>query len=332
MLAVIVLNWNGGRDLLDCLQSVYSSEDCGEEIVVYVPDNASTDGSLEAVQRDFPQARVIQNGGNLGFSGGNNPGWRQAVADGASWIFFLNNDAALAPDCLRRMLEVCRAHPEIGAACPKIYFGTAATHSGPDAKVWFEKGICEFDRPLGVTHVEATPAERESPWYETALCTGCCFLTRAETLTKTGGFDDDFFAYFEDVDLSLKIRAMGLVCAVIPSALSWHKVSQSTSKDASPSSLFYCARNLYYLAQRHAQRPEVWATFQRNYFRQVALLASFFVKDASPLAGATVLQGYQYARQGQKGVRPARRPGLALKAAAVFFQKVHQARNLVRRG
>lgn len=337
MLAVIVLNWNGGEDLLACLRSVYAQEGCGMPVVAYVPDNASTDGSLEAVGREFPAARVIQNGGNLGFSGGNNPGWRRAVAEGAEWVLFLNNDAALAPGCLRRMLEVCRAEPAIGAACPRIFFGTPESRPGgrprPDApqEVWFEKGYVELDQYCGVTHVPATPAELASPWYETPLCTGCCFLAPARVLEATGGFDEGFFAYFEDVDLSLKIRAMGLTCAVVPGALAWHKVGQSTSKEVSPGHMFYCARNLYYLAERHARRPDVWAAFRKIYFRQVVLLAIFYVNQTGKSAtGAAVLQGYQYALRGHKGIRPTRRPGPALKGLARAAQGLYAVRNRLR--
>ena len=337
MLGVIVLNWNGGQDLINCLKSVFASEDCGTEIVVYVPDNASTDGSIEAVQRDFPQTRVIQNGGNLGFSGGNNPGWRQAVAEGAEWIFFLNNDAALAPDCLRRMLDIYRANPQIGAASPKIYYGTPETHPdgkrSPDAEpeIWFEQGLIEFNSYYGIRHVDATPSERDSVWYESPLSTGCCFLTTSKLLEETGGFDEGFFAYFEDVDLSLKIRAKGLVCAVIPSAISWHKVGQSTSKAATPGYVFYCARTLYYLAERHARRPDVWAEFRKIYPRQNIGLAVHHANEGSNLMGATFLQGFQCAMRGQKGPRPKKHPSLALRSATEMLRRFYNARNHFRR-
>ena len=333
MLGVIVLNWNGGQDLLDCLRSVYAQEDCGTEIVVYVPDNASTDGSLEAVRRDFPQARTIQNGGNLGFSGGNNPGWRQAVADGAEWIFFLNNDAALAPDCLRRMLDVMRANPNIGAACPKIYFGTPATHPEgkptPDAEpqIWFEKGVCNFAAHRGVSHVDATPAERSSLWYESAWCNGCCFLTTGRLLEQVGGFDEGFFAYCEDVDLSLKIRGKGLGCATIPSAVAWHKVSQSTINEPTPAFVFYIARNMYRLGQRHAPRPKAWAAFRLIHLRQTVGLTSHYARIGNTLMGATLLQGYLHGQCGYGGIRPAQKPGLALMAAAKLIQGIYKVRN-----
>ena len=337
MLGVIVLNWNGGEGLVECLKSVYASEDCGAEIVVYVPDNASTDGSIDAVGREFPPARVIQNGGNLGFSGGNNPGWRQAVADGAEWVFFLNNDAVVAPDCLRRMLEVCRANPQIGAACPTIYYGTPQTHpdgkSSPDSRpeIWFEKGVCDFEVFCGVNHAKATPEERSSTWYETDWCTGCCFLTTAKLLETTGGFDEGFFAYCEDTDLSLKIRAEGRVCVMIPSAVSWHKVGQSTSKEPTPGYVFYIGRNTYYLAERHAPRPDVWAKFQRVYRRQIMTLTFGFLNSGKRLMGETILQGYHYAIRGHKGIRPSRKPGLALKSAARLIQGVYKVRNQLRR-
>lgn len=336
MLAVIVLNWNGGDDTIACLRSVYESDYDGD-LVVYVPDNASTDGSPERILREFPQARVIQNGGNLGFSGGNNPGWRRAVADGAEWVFFLNNDAAVAPDCLRRMVEVCRAYPEIGAASPKIYFGTPATHPagelahGAEPAIWFEKGSCRLNMVGGIGHIEATADERDMLWYESPLCTGCCFLTTAKLLEETGGFDENFFAYFEDVDLSLKLRSMGLKCAVVPGAYAWHKVSQSTRNEKSPSTWYYIFRNGHYIIQRHADPKSDLATYRRNGLFQTLRQIGTMVEYNSFPAGVSSLQGLVGAWQGQTGIRPARRPGLGLKAATHVIYRSYRLRNRLKR-
>jgi len=337
MLAVIVLNWNGGQDLIHCLRSVEAQEDCGIPIVVYVPDNASTDGSLEQVRREFPQTRIIQNGGNLGFSGGNNTAWRRAIAEGAEWVFFLNNDATLATDCLKRLLAVCRNNPRIGMASPKIYYGTPESHPdgrptpGAEPEVWFEKGICQFDFFGGIRHVEAMEQERLMECYESPLCTGCCLLIASHLLTETGGFDEEFFAYLEDVDLSLKIRAKGFLCAVVPGALAWHKVGQSTSHEAIPGYVYYCVRNLYYLAKRHAPPDNPGLGDLKNYFRIIFQLAAIHTGKGELMMAATMLQGFQAAKAGQTGMRPPERPGFRLKATAKAARRIYQVKNLLQR-
>ena len=180
----------------------------------------------------------------------------------------------------------------------KIYFGTSETHPdgkpSPDAEpeIWFEKSECDYDQVGWTILIAATPEERASPWYETYFCTGCCFLTTTKLLEETGGFDEGLFLYYEDVDLSLQIRARGYLCAVIPSATSWHKAQQSTRNDAIPSYAFYLPRNLYLLAERHLKRPEEWRAFQRRYPVQVWSWANQFINRFKTIkAGATVLAG-----------------------------------------
>ncbi len=328
MLAVIVLNWNGGEDLSTCLKSVYASEACGTEVVVYVPDNASTDGSYQTAQREFPQARPIQNGGNLGFSGGNNPGWRQAINDGAEWIFFLNNDAVVAPDCLKRMLAVCRDNPKIGAASPRIFRGTPKTNPHGES-VWFEKGICDFSLFCPIDHVAATEAERTSVWFETAICTGCGFLTTAKILEETGGFDEGFFAYYEDVDLSLKIQSKGLTCAVVPGAKAWHKVSQSTKHEVSPSEAFYCWRNLYHLGRRHV-KPEGQKLFVKQYLSRAWRQMVQDTRRGQTILAQTILQGCRAAITGHSGQRPPRRPGMVNRVIVKLLSALMTSREIVR--
>jgi GT2 family glycosyltransferase len=324
MLAVIVLNWNGGDDTLACLKSVYES-DYGGELVVYVPDNGSTDGSLDRVRGAYPQARVIENGGNLGFAGGNNPGWRAAVRDGARWVFFLNNDAAVAPDCLRRMVEVCEANPKIGAASPRIFYGAAPTPDEPgrglDRGVWFEKGLVVLDRVGAHNHISASPEELASEWYESDLATGCALLVRGETLERTGGFDETLFAYYEDVDLSLKIRELDLVCAIVPAAHAWHKVSRSTGGAMSPTSVFYIARNGHLVARRHAAKHQAWGAYRRRFPIEALRFVGNRVSDRNLEVGAAGLQGILCALTNQTGIRPSRKPGIGYHALAWVIHK-----------
>ena len=135
-MAVVVLNWNGGDDTLCCLRSVMASDLPG--LRVYLADNGSTDGSVARVRAALPPVRIVENGANLGYAGGNNRGWRAAAADGATRVLFLNNDAVLAPDTLRLLCQAMDADPGVGAASPRILRGRGSQDDG--GGVWFEKG------------------------------------------------------------------------------------------------------------------------------------------------------------------------------------------------
>jgi GT2 family glycosyltransferase len=312
VLAVVVLNWNGRDDTLACLASLRpAAEEAGRPVRVYVPDNGSTDGSVEAVRGAFPEACVIENGANLGFAGGNNRGWRAAAADGAGLVLFLNNDATVAPDVLRRLCGALERDPSVGAASPRIYKGVP-----PSGEVWFEKGEVTPDRFRIAAHV---PADSDGPTgrpYNTDFACGCAMLLRAATLEATGGFDEGFFAYYEDVDLSLKLRAKGLHCVVVPDAAAWHRVSGSTGGGFSPASMFYTFRNGRYLARRHAPDAATWARYRRGYARQCLSQARWLAKSVSRASAAAGLQGALCALAGQKGPRPAALPDAPFRWAA----------------
>src|SRR6185436_11716808 len=129
-IAIIVLNWNG-RDLtLDCLRSLAAVTTPHVRIIVV--DNASTDGSSDAVrQRYGSRVTLVENAQNLGFAAGNNAGIRRALDDGADYILLLNNDTVVAEDFVDRLLEPMVGTPAIGITAPKIYYAE------PEKQIWF---------------------------------------------------------------------------------------------------------------------------------------------------------------------------------------------------
>lgn len=303
--AVVVLNWNGGDLTLACVESVLASDLPG--VRVYVADNGSTDGSLERVRERFPDVRIVENGENLGYSGGNNRGWRAAVAEGAEQILFLNNDAVVAPDTLRLLSAALDRHPDVGAVSARIFRG-AGPEDG-EADIWYEKGRVTLDRFFVAAHVPASDDERSAPLYDSDCVCGCALLIRRETLLAVGGFDEGFFAYYEDVDLSLKIRMSGLRCAVVPAARVWHRVSASTGGDYSPTNAFYSARNNRYLAERHADRA-TWRCFRRHFLRGWLYLMARYLRY-NPKGALAALHGGLCGLLGQRGARPALLPQFA---------------------
>ena len=109
------------RDVLpECLRSLSRSD--YPNVEVCVTDNASTDGSPEWAEHEMPSVSVLRNGRNLGWSGGNNAGIRRALSRGAEYVWILNNDVEVEPDCISRMVRYAEAHPETGVLGPLIYY------------------------------------------------------------------------------------------------------------------------------------------------------------------------------------------------------------------
>lgn len=292
-IAVIVLNWNGSEDTIECLVSL-----SGEPARIYVVDNGSRESERERLRGGLPEgATLLESPTNLGFSGGCNLGARRAVEDGAETLVFVNNDARLAPGCLERLVSALEAG--WSAVNPVIWSGTPSDgHTTP----WYEKGAISLGDFIVADHVEATEAEKSQPVYESDLATGCVLAIRAADFLTHGGFDEGLFAYFEDVDLSLKLRESGGRCGVVRDAEAWHKSGASSGGYASPLMLFYLFRNGPILTERHASPP------QKAHYRKKAplqcLAAAANFSHRSLRSGAAALYGAWAGRTGHRGVAP----------------------------
>ncbi len=247
--AIIVLNWNNETDTIDCLRSL-------EKITypnykVFLVDNGSKEESVSLL-RPFHKDKVvlIENGKNLGFSGGNNVGIRRALAEGFTYVFLLNNDTVVAPDFLEKMVAVAGDNAQNGIVGPKIYY-----YAEPQ-RIWYGGGLIRW--PKGGVHpgqgeIDAHPDE--SAPLETGYVTGCALLIKARAIREIGGLDEDFFLYHEDTDWSVRARKAGYAIMYAPAAKVYHKVSRTASALGSPKILYYDTRNVLLLAKRHAPLP-----------------------------------------------------------------------------
>ena len=120
LIYIIVLNYNRKDDTLDCLSSLFRMD--YPNFKVLMVDNASSDGTSDAVRRQYPQAEVLQNEKNLMYAGGNNAGIEFALEHGADWVLLLNNDTVVDERLLSEMVDAASAHPEAGVLGPMIYY------------------------------------------------------------------------------------------------------------------------------------------------------------------------------------------------------------------
>jgi len=202
---IVVLNWNGKKDTIECLESLKQITYPSYEILLV--DNKSTDGSVECFRKRYPEIETIENENNLGFAGGNNIGIKRAMENGADCLLILNNDTVVDKGILKELIEELYRDDTIGIVGPKIYY---------------------YDRPE-ILHMEKKYAGIESP-LETFI-SGCCFLVKKNVFNEIGLLDDIFFLFFEETDFFLRARKKGYRTLYVPTkGKVLHKFSPSVSK------------------------------------------------------------------------------------------------------
>jgi GT2 family glycosyltransferase len=232
LVSVIIVNWNGRRLLEECLNSVLAQSFRGFEIVLV--DNGSEDGSAEYVRERYPSVKLVRLDANRGFAGGNNAGIR--VASGR-YLALLNNDTKTDAGWLAGLLKVAEAGPRtVGMWASKIL---SYDHPG----VFDNAGLLLYPDGLGRGRGRLEEDRGQYDRTEEALFpSGCAGLYRREMLDEIGLFDEEFFAYADDVDLGLRARLAGWGCTYVPSAKVYHKYSSSSSA-YSPLKAFLVERN-----------------------------------------------------------------------------------------
>ena len=228
-LVVVTLNWNGADDTIACLDSIESSRP--DDVEVIVVDNGSNDEDvLRVVQATFSRRWVtlVRNPENLGFTGGSNIGITIALERGASAVMLLNNDARVERGAFATLLDYLAASPEAGLVSPLIL-----DESGD--RIWAAGGVRarrEVVCRLGLARRPVAEAPT-SPFSSYALI-GCAIVARAEVIERVGQLDNDYFAYLEDIDYSVRVREAGWRLDVVPAARVRHRVSGASGGGYTP--------------------------------------------------------------------------------------------------
>lgn len=250
--AVVVLTRNGLRWLPKCLSSVARTD--YRNLDVYVVDNASTDGSVQYVREHFPDVKIIVHSMNLGFAAGYN---RALKGIKAYYAVLLNNDTeALTPDWVQSLVKVASADSRIAAVCCKM---VSMDHpdrldSAGGMGIPFWRGFVDIGRE-----------EHDEGQYDTtdfepfSFCGGAALLRKA-VFEQAGGFDDKFFMYSEDADLSWRLRLLGYRIRVAPRAKVAHFYSGSGGmRSLDAPKLYLCHRNLLRAILKNCGSSLGWA-------------------------------------------------------------------------
>lgn len=217
----VTLGFNNAEDSIACLKSLAASE--GVPSTLLFADNNSRDDSVARVLAEMPSVRVIQTGANLGFARGFNVGLDYCLRQGADYVFMINNDTVVAPDCLARLVAEARAHPEAGILVPKIfYFDHPQT-------IWSAGSRFRRFPPSVVMRKTKGADDGRFDWDPRLDYTTTCALLLSRAFLETVGLlDRDYFILFDDYDWSVRAREHGCDIRLVPDAHLWHKVSKST--------------------------------------------------------------------------------------------------------
>lgn len=247
--AIILVNWNGYDFTRACLESIRKVD--FPDFRVIVVDNASLNQEGQRLKKAFPEIELIENTENLGFAGGNNVGIRYALEQGFSHVMLLNNDTEVEPDFLGEMVRNFNQNPNIGVVQPLILF----MHD--PKKIWSAGGKWIPALGRAVTLGDRHPVcdyRFKKPQLDWA--TGCCMLISREALLKTGLLNEQYFAYFEDVEWSLRFREVGYGISLAEKAIIYHEAGASSKKKnsegtLSPRVFYYHVRNQFLLIRSH---------------------------------------------------------------------------------
>jgi hypothetical protein len=228
--SVIIPNWNGRELLPICLDSLRRHCLPAEVIVV---DDGSTDGSAALVRERYPEVRLVELGENRGFAAAVNAGIQ---ASRTEYVALLNNDAEAAPGWLAELVGALDAHAEAGFAASKMldYADRTRIDGAGDAFTW-------AGNAYRIGHGERDCGQYDAPAWVFGACAGAA-IYRRQMLDAIGLFDETFFAYYEDADLSFRAQLAGYRCRYVPEAVVYH-VGSATTGRASDRTLYLQTRN-----------------------------------------------------------------------------------------
>ncbi len=265
--AIILVNWNGFAYTKACLASLEKVNNPAFQVVLV--DNASQEPEGEQLKALFPQVHLIANSENLGFTGGNNVGIRYALAQGFDQVLLLNNDTLVDPDFLTP-LQACLQKPGYGAAQPLICFA-----QDPET-LWSAGGKWNSLLGRAITLGDRAPlSSYQSKSTELDWATGCCMLVSREVLLQVGLLPEPYFAYFEDVEWSLRIRKAGFKIRLAENSKIYHEAGAASKKQhaegtLSPKVFYFHVRNQLFLLREqrvvlgfayHLIRFKLWVVY-----------------------------------------------------------------------
>ncbi len=250
--SIIILNWNGWKDTLECLESIFKIDYSNYDIIVV--DNHSHDDSINqlknySVNNNF---KLIENEENYGFAEGNNIGIKYALKHlNPKYILLLNNDTVVDKNFLKELTCAGEKEAKIGILGPKIY-----SYDNPDI-IWSAgcKISWKLARGIQIGSGKTDEGQYDNP-EEVEYINGSAFLIKTDAIKKIGLMDKSYFLYFEESDWTLRANQAGYKSLYVPTAEVMHKVSRSGGGISKPIGLYYITRNRWIFMKKWAKKSD----------------------------------------------------------------------------
>lgn len=267
---VVIPNWNGADLIADCLKSL-EKQTLKPKIVVV--DNGSVDESVAIISKQFPNLHLIKLSHNTGFAGGVNSGIEYALGQGADAIALFNNDAIATPSWLQGLVTAMHLDDKTGIVTGKL-MRDDRTHIDSTGDFYTSRGM---PFPRGRNQKDTGQFDVAEPVFGAS---GGASLYRSRLLREIGFFDEDFFAYYEDVDISFRAQLAGWHIWYTPAAVAYHHVS-STSSKLGNFSRFHSIKNFIYLYNKNMPTLLYWK-YLPLYLLQLARMFVGSLRDMIP--------------------------------------------------
>lgn len=255
---IVIPNWNGEEYISNCLEALIGQAQSSNIVVV---DNGSVDKSVSIIKNRFPEVTLLDFKNNAGFAGGVNRGIKYAIKSGAEYIALLNNDAVADKNWLKNLVEVAEKHKTVGIVTGKLMRDDKQTIDSTGETL----RVNGMPHPRGRNEIDKGQYEKSNYVFG---ATGGASLYRVEMLKQIGLFDEKFFAYFEDVDISFRAQLAGWKVYYEPKAIAYHKVGGTSSK-LGPFSRYHSTKNFHILFLKNMPGAIFWKYFP------LAVLQSF---------------------------------------------------------
>lgn len=282
---IVVLNWNGKKDTLICLQSLEHLNYPTYEIVVV--DNGSTDDSVVSIRNAYPKIILLETGKNLGYAGGNNVGIHYGLEKNWDLFLILNNDTIVDENLLNAFNQGFAAHPEAGVLGGKIYLMNEPKKFDHFGGNW-NKARIDFD------YVGHRQIDDGSSW-ETMIpidyVCGAAIMIQRRVFDSIGILEERFFLFWEETDFCFRARRAGFEIFTCPKAKIWHKVSASFVGGKPQSTYFFWRNRLFWIDRNFSGFEHFFYFFRLLIFTRFSIYKSKFLRQLQFVLGRIFLPG-----------------------------------------
>lgn len=257
LIYIIILNWNGSTDTIECIRSI--EKNTYKNYKILIVDNNSTDNSATILENKFPKHKIIKNNINLGYAEGNNVGIRYAMQQKAEYVMLLNNDTIVDKYFLTTLIETTQQDRKIGIASPLIYYKNNHKY------IWSSGGYKSFINyyPFQDEYIRKIDNGQLENVLKRDCVTGCSMLIRRDVINQIGYLNKEYFIYAEDMDYCIRAKKSGFAIIVNTKSKVWHRVSGSSGGEGNITKEYYNTRNLLLFANNnlHGFEKMIFITF-----------------------------------------------------------------------